>query len=299
MGATGHIGHVLAQNLLLRGNHVRAIGRDPKKLALLKSLGADPISIEDFTDAGALKDAFHRAEAVFSFIPPNHITEDYSSYQDQVGEAIKSAVKKSKVAHVLNLSSIGAEIPEGTGPIAGLYRHEMRLNSLSGVSVLHLRPGYFMENLLWSIDSIKNAGILLTPLKEDLPIPMVAAADIGKKATEFMDRLDFRGHNFFEFVGPRDVTMKEAAPVLGAAIGKPDLKYSLIAYDEAGKAMLASGMKPKMIELMLQLYRAFNSGHIKNSQRITPEHRGKTTIEDFAKEFAHAYKRELKAVKTS
>jgi uncharacterized protein YbjT (DUF2867 family) len=187
------------------------------------------------------------------------------------------------------LSSVGAEIPEGTGPIAGLYRQEMRLNTLPGTNIIHLRPGYFMENLLMGINSIKKMDAYPSPLQKDLPLPLIATIDIGKKAAEFLHRLDFHKHTIFDFVGPREVSLNEAISILGKAIGKPDLQYLQVSYDDADKALLSAGLKPKTIKLLREMNTAFNEGRIKSTQRITPDHRGKTRVEDFAKEFAHAY----------
>jgi uncharacterized protein YbjT (DUF2867 family) len=290
MGATGNIGHVIAQNLLMNGHQVRAIGRNPKKLAHLKTLGAETFSLENFDDADRLKEAFHKADAVFCLIPPSIFVEDEGAYQDDVGEAIKTALKKSKNPYIVNLSSFGAQIPEGTGPIAGLHRQEKRLNSLSGVNILHLRPGYFMENLLTGISSIKNTGAFCYSLRGNIPMEMVATIDIGKKAAELLHRLDFTKQTVFEFIGPREVSFNEAIPILGKAIGKPDLKYVEVSYDETDKAMLSIGMQPKTVSLFREMNTAFNEERIKLTQRMTPDHRGKTTIGDFANEFARAYK---------
>ena len=289
MGATGNIGHVITQDLIMNGHQVRAIGRNPKKLAQLKSLGAETFSLENFDDADRLKDAFHKADAVFCLIPPSIFAEDEGAYQDNVGEAIKTALKKSKTPYIVNLSSFGAQIPEGTGPVAGLHRQEERLNSLSGVNILHLRPGYFMENLLTGIPSIKNTGAFFYCLRGNIPLEMVATIDIGKKAAEFLHRLNFNKQSIFEFIGPREVSFNEAIPILGKAIGKPDLKYVEVTYDETDKALLSIGMQPKTVALFREMNTALNEKRIKLTQKMTPDHRGKTTIGDFANEFARAY----------
>jgi len=289
MGATGHIGHVISQELLRRKLRVRVIGRNPKKLELLKSLGAETVTLDNLEDANLLKEAFHRADAIFTMLPPDLQVEDYNRYQDAVGEATKIAIKKSKATHVINLSSIGAELTEGTGPIGGLHRQEIRLNDLTGVNVVHIRAGYFMENFFNNIDSIKQTGAFYSPIRADLPLQLVATGDIGKKAADLLDRLDFRGRTYFDFSGPRDVTMLEVTPLLANAIGKPDMKYIQVSYDDADKNLLSVGMKPSIVSLFHEMNMGFNDEKIKWTQRMTLDHRGKTTIEDFAKEFARAY----------
>ena len=292
MGATGHIGHVVAQYLLKRGHRVKVLGRDPKKLSYLKLQGADVIATGDFDKLPVLLDAFKTSDAVFSFIPPGYSEEDLGAYQDRVGEAIRTAIQKKKVPYVLNLSSIGADNAEGNGPIKGLHRQEQRLNTLPGVGVMHLRPAFFMENLEHSLPLLKKSGVFGSAIRADLPIPMIASYDIGVKAGEFLDRLDIRGHNAFEIVGPRNVTYSEIAKILGNVIGKPDLTYVQFSYEEAEKSMLAAGMKPITAALMLEMYRAFNEGHVQPTQKVNSlDHQGKTTIEQFAETLAKAYKK--------
>lgn len=293
MGATGQIGHVLAKQLLKNGHKVRALGRDQNKLGELKSLGAEVITIEDFTDATALTKAFNHADAVFSFIPPGYMTDDISAYQDKVGEAIKTAIQKNHIPYVVNLSSIGGQLSAGGGPINGLHRHEERLNTLKDVNILHLRPGYFMENLFWSIPSIKHTGHLSTASKSDLMIPMIATKDIALTAAERLNRLDFEGHSVFEMVGPHAHTMVETAKILGKAIGQPHLSFVQLSMAEAEKEMVASGMRPKNVKLMLEMYQSFNENKIHPTQKIDSAHKTKTTLEEFAGAFAQAFKHEV------
>jgi uncharacterized protein YbjT (DUF2867 family) len=294
MGATGQIGRVLAEELLKKGHEVRALGRDANKLQELKAKGAE-IHSGDFTDHALLSQMFKGCHAVFSFLPPADSADDFEVFRDRTGEAIVQAIAKEKISHVLNLSSIGANLPSGTGPIKGLHRHEERLNSIPNLNVLHFRPGYFMENFLWSLPSIKGSGIIATSIKADLPIPMVATYDIGHKIAECLNALKFTGSTVFEFVGPQAITMEEAAKVIGKAIGKPDLKYVPLPYPEAEKELLASGMKHQMSKLMVEMQRSFNEGKIMPTKRLTADHKGRTTIEEFAKIFSQMYRSAKKA----
>jgi uncharacterized protein YbjT (DUF2867 family) len=281
MGASGNIGKILAETLLKKGHRVHAIGRDKNKLHDLKAQGAE-IFTSLFDDSSALAKGFSKCDAVFSLIPPVYQEKNCEAYQDKVGGAIKEALIKTGVPSVLNLSSIGAHLQEGTGPVKGLHRHEERLNTIPKLNVLHLRSGYFMENFNWSIPFIKDFGILGSALRPDLPLPMVATYDIGLKAAELLQTLNFSGQTVFDFMGPKDVTMEEAAKAIGKAIGKPDLKYRQLSYQEVEKGMLEAGMELNTAKLLVEMYQSFNAGKFTWTQEITPKHRGKTTIEEFA-----------------
>jgi uncharacterized protein YbjT (DUF2867 family) len=287
LGATGHIGAVLTEELIKKGHEVRAIGRDKAKLDGVAAKGAKARSAA-FDDAAALTEAFKGADAAFTMIPPSYGEEDFSAWQDRAGEAIAKAAGQAKLKHVVDLSSVGAQHPSGTGPIAGLHRQEKRLEKISGLNVLHVRAAYFMENHFWSIPTIKSAGINGSPVKADLKFSQVATADIARKVAERLDAADFNGRAVVEFGGPRELTLAESTSILGRAIGKPDLQYVQFPYEDAEKAMTGMGMKPATAKLMVDMYRGFNEG------RCAPEtpvkDRGSITLEDFARGFAAAFK---------
>lgn len=291
MGASGQIGHVVAEQLLKKGHHVKAILRNPKKMEQLKAKGAEAIIIGKFNHHEQLIAAFEGADGVFSLLPPAYEGDDLQAFQDSVGEAVKEAIEKNSIQYIVDLSSVGADKPEGTGPIKGLHRQEQRLNAVKNLNAVHFRPSYFMENFFWSISGIKQTGRFESPLSPDLAIPMVSTDDIGMKIAEFLDQLTFKGQTVFEFTGPHEkpLVLKEAVKVLGKAIGKPQLECVQQSYDAAKKAMLASGMKPGITDLMIEMYKAFNEGKIAFTQKMTPEHRGQITLEQFAKKFEQAY----------
>lgn len=287
MGATGHVGNATCESLLERGHEVRAIARDAKKLAALEKRGAKPFPVT-FDRSDSLAEAFRGADAVFGFLPPGYDQPDLRAYQDRVGDATATALRKSSVRKVVSLSSLGAEHPAGTGPIVGLHLQERRLDALK-LDVVHLRAGYFMENHLWALPAIRQSGIYPSPLRADKPIHMVATRDIGAKAAELLDRLDFQGSNVHPFVGPRAWTMRETAAILGKAIGKPDLPFVQASFADARAAMLALGLLPRNVDWMLEMMQSMNDGKVEAPAALKPEHQGKTTLEDFAKVFARAH----------
>ena len=114
---------------------------------------------------------------------------------------------------------------------------------------------------------------------------MVATRDIGVKAAELLDRLEFHGQSVVELVGPRPVTLNEATAILGRAIGKPDLKYVQFSYDEAAKAMLGMGLKPSIVGLMIEMQKSFNENQIIPESRLAV---APTSFEAFTEVFAQA-----------
>ncbi len=286
-GATGKVGGGIAEKLLADGKQVRAVGRNREKLAALEKQGAE-IALGNMEDAVFLAKNFVGAEAVFAMVPPDMATPDVQAHYDRFGSAIAKAIAESGVRYVVHLSSLGAHLDKGNGPIAGLHRQELRLNALSGVNVLHLRAGYFMENLYGSIGMIKSMGINGSPMIADLKFPQIATADIAAHAALRMVKKDFTGNSVQELLGPRDISMKEATTALGKAIGKPELPYVQFPYEDALKAMMGMGLSQSIAASFVEMNKGFNEGTLGKATR-TAANTTPTTIETFAQQFARAY----------
>ena len=289
-GATGHTGSLVAQRLLLAGKKVRVIGRSAERLASLASLGAEP-AVADVTDKDALTKAFSGAEAAYVMVPPNMASNRFREYQDQVTEAAATAVEKNQLKHVVVLSSFGADKPDKTGPIAGLHELEERFKRISGLNALFLRAGYFMENTLGQAAAIQQFGLTAGPLKPELKLPMIATRDIGVFAGEALLRLDFHGAQVQELQGQRDLTMREAATIIGNAIGKPDLQYRQLPDDQFRSILLQTGFSENLADLFLEMGAGLNSGHIRALEPRSAQNTTPTSYEQFvAEKFVPAYR---------
>ncbi len=287
-GATGNIGSKAAEILLARGERVRVVGRDAAHLRGFVDRGAEA-AVGDMSDTAFLTGAFTGVDAVFAMIPPNYTAADFRVYQNKIGASIADAITKSGVRYVVNLSSQGAELPSGTGPILGLYDQERRLNGLAGVNVLHLRPTYFMENLLMNIPLINQMGIAGSAVRGDKRFAMIATKDIAARVAEHLVRRDFTGKVVTDLLGQRDLTLDEAIRVIGNKIGWPELKYVQFSYDDAAKGMVSMGISPDMSRLYIEMSAALNDGLFAADRLRTAENTTPTTIEEFADTFAAAF----------
>lgn len=110
---------------------------------------------------------------------------------------------------------------------------------------------------------------------------MVATKDIGEKTADFLDKLNFKGHQIFDFVGPQSISFVDATRIIGKKIGKPDLSYQQFPYDKAEAVLISVGMTPNFVKSLIEMDKAFNENKIKTTQNITSEHKGKTTLEMF------------------
>jgi uncharacterized protein YbjT (DUF2867 family) len=287
MGASGNTGRAVAEALLGRGEQVRVIGRDASRMGALASRGAE-VATADAADAASLARAFAGAEAAYTLIPPDPRAADFTAFQGRVGEATVRALREAGVRRVVFLSSVGAELPSGTGPIAGLHAQEERLRTL-GIATLLLRPGYFFENLHASLPLIRQQGVNGGAIAPDVRFAMIATRDIGAAAAAALVARDFSGVQVRNLLGPRDLSMAEATRILGAAIGRPDLAYVQFPYEAFGAALEGAGLSADMARLYVEMSKAFNEGRIQAVGGRTAASTTPTTLESFADELAAAY----------
>lgn len=288
IGSTGHIGSRVTDILLGKGERVRVIGRDISRLQHHVSRGAEA-AVGDLKDTTFLTGAFKGVDAVFAMIPPNYGAPNFRAYQDVVGISIATAIGNAGVSHVVNLSSQGADLPRGTGPILGLHDQELRLNALHGAHVLHLRPTYFMENLLANVPLIHEHGFAGSAVRGDLKFAMIATADIAERAADHLLARDFSGSSVLDLLGQRDLSLQEAFTIIGRRIGILDLAYRQFTYDEFGKALIEMGMSRDMSRLMIEMSEALNRGLFAVNRPRSAENTTATSIETFAGWFAEVY----------
>jgi len=289
LGANGNITSKAVRLLRAQNQSVRVVGRDAARLRALKEAGAE-LAVGDVQRAGFLADVFRGAEGVYAMIPTYYASPDHRAYQNANGEAIAKAIAASGVRSVISLSSLGAGLPGGTGPIAGLHDQEERLKKLAGINVLHLRAGYFMENHLHAIPLIKAYGVYPGMIAPAAPIAMIAAQDIAAAVAKELVTPSYQGQTVKNLLGQRDVTMSDAARTLGAAVGKPDLQYVQADQVQAKAGMVAAGFSPNVADLFEEMCKALSDGRISKTYTRDAGSTTPTSIEQFATVFAAAYK---------
>jgi uncharacterized protein YbjT (DUF2867 family) len=285
LGASGNTGSIIADSLLSKGRKVRVVGRDAGRLQPFVRHGAEAFSA-DMSDAAALTKAFSGARAAYLLLPPITSRED----QERESDAIAQAVTESGLRYAVHLSSYGAHVPEGTGPVTGLHSSEQKLNAINGLNVLHLRAAYFMENNLAAISMIQEMGIFGHALLPDLKLPMMATRDVGNYAGQRLLDLDFSGKQTRELLGERDLSMVEATAIIARGIGKPDLRYVQFPYDQVQQVLEQMGMPPKKAAVYIEMFKAINAGVLAAQEPRSRENTTPTSFEEFVQDvFAPVY----------
>jgi uncharacterized protein YbjT (DUF2867 family) len=139
-------------------------------------------------------------------------------------------------------------------------------------------------------------GSMAGPLRPDLTIPMIATRDIGTAAADVLLHPAIGGKQTRELHGQRDLSYSDLAPIIGKAIGKPNLRYVQMSDDQFRSVLVQTGMSEPVAKLLVEMTQALNSGKAhpldpRTSQNTTP-----TSYETFAKEvFAPAYEHQAAA----
>lgn len=281
LGSNGNITSKAAALLLAQGAEVRVVGRDASSLAAIRAAGAQTAA-GDIADANFLGRAFVGASAVYTMIPTDPTAPDMAAAQDQMGAAIADAVASAGVKRIVSLSSIGAHLAAGTGPITALHRQEQRLNALGDIDVLHLRPGYFYENHLAAIEMIRTMGFYTDMTAPDVPLPMVATADVAQLVARELRTPSGEGNRVLHLRAPELYTMREATARLGAAIDKPDLTYVQADPGEGKAALMQHGFSASAASLFEEMSAAFSSGMLNGEHEKGPTETAQMTLEQFA-----------------
>jgi uncharacterized protein YbjT (DUF2867 family) len=273
----GHIGSRVLQQLLKSGADVSVIARHPEKLS-------DSVRSKVKVHQGSLADAdfvtkaFQGASAVLWLTPPDYTQPDVNAYHNEMGGVAALAIKANKVPRVVNISSAGAQLGNA-GPISGLGIVERKLNE-AAENVVHLRPGFFMENFLNQIGPIKSDGAVYDLAPADKSYPLVAVQDIGDVAAGLLLDTKWSGRNIRGLHGSADLTFAEVAKTLGDSIGKP-VKYVQITPDQAYQTFLGMGASPGFAKGLVEMYQAISQpGAVAESR--TPQTTTPTTIRQWS-----------------
>lgn len=277
----GNIGRVVANRLLLAGNDVTMISRNPTKVQYLIRQGASLIQ-GSLDDTSVVDRALEGADALFWLTPFAFDQPDYLNWARQIGRVAANSVKRHSVKRVVLVSSIGAHQESGVGPIGCLPTIE---NSFKEVApeVTSLRAGSFMENFMNDVHSIAVTGTIFGPRPAAKKIPWVATRDIGTKAAEALLDSHSSGFRIVGVHGPEDIAPSRAAEIIGEGIGRP-VVYVEVTVEQAKKTMGEAGLPGYVVDLLGEMYTGFREGRMVSAEPRTSETTTETSLLDFSRE---------------
>ena len=286
-GSLGNISGPLAGKLVKAGHQVTVVSSSENKKAAIEAIGAKA-AIGSVEDVEFLTNAFKGADVVYTMVPQQANSNDYKAFIRKTAQNLADAVKASGVTNVVNLSSIGADVPSGTGPITGMHDAEGILNKLDGVIIKHLRPASFYYNFYANIGMIKHSGIIGANYPADTRLILVHPKDIADAAFEEITS-SFTGTSI-RYIASDEESAGEIAAIIGAAIGKPELPWVEFTDEQSIDGMQQGGLSEDIAKNLTEMGAATKSGIIFGDYyKHRPALSGRK-FEDFAEnEFALAY----------
>ena len=291
-GSLGNISLPVTNNLVKAGHDVTVISSSADKKSDIEALGAKA-AIGSATDRAFVKETFKDAEVAYLMIPSSFALTDYAKFQHEVADAYIEALSGSSITHVVVLSSLGAQLRQGAGPINALGYLEEKLLALPGLHLSFLRPSYFFSNLFSQAGLIQHAGIMGSNFGDtDEKLVLVHTDHIAEVATEHLLNL-FTGRSITNIAND-ERHPSEIATLLGKAAGKENTPWITFTDEQATEGALGAGLNQSFASLYTEMGQALRSGKMQEEYwKNRPETFGSYKLEDFAKEFAGLLQQDL------
>lgn len=261
-GVSGNTGSVVADRLLAAGAKVRVVVRSAEKGEPWRARGAE-VAVASVEDVDALAAALSGASGAYLLIPPpGPEVQGILARGRRIADGFVQALTISPVGHVVLLSSVGAQHPDKTGPIAALHYAEQALSGLSGTRLTFVRAAYFMENLGGMLGAVLGAGVLPSLSSPTLSFPMVATQDIGEVAADaLLHPKAGEIPEVIELSGPAEYSISDAAATFGQVLNKA---VHAVAVPREGvvPALMQAGLGAEMAGLYLEMSVGIDEGRV-------------------------------------
>lgn len=255
-GATGRVGSAVARHLLDRGAEVRVLVRRSAAAPDWAARGAD-VHVVDLRDRPGLTAALTGCAGYFTLLPFDLTAPDLAAHAEAVARATAGAVADAEVGHVVALSSGGADLPAGTGPVTGLHALEEALLA-TGATVTALRSGHFQEKVADVLGLVREEGVYpVLAASADVALPMGATRDVGEVAARCLLSPP-AASEAVDVLGPR-TTEREVAAALGSLLAR-DVEVVTVPEEAWVDTLAGTGLPLPVAESLAELYRADEQG---------------------------------------
>jgi len=243
-GATGNVGRAVLSELADRSVAVRAFVRDPGKLGI--SAKNIEVVTGDILDDASLKQAFTGIEAAF-------LASAFSPRMAELHLRCVMAAKAAGVSRIVQLSGVGANRNVCCARALQWLAQVENTTQEAGIRVTHLRPTFFMQNLMRFASSVAEQGVIAGPFRSS-KWTFVDARDVGAVgACALLDPA--HADQAYTVTGTESLTYQEVAELFSNVLGKP-VRYTDITANEARGQLQAAGASPVMIEATLEMWDA-------------------------------------------
>jgi uncharacterized protein YbjT (DUF2867 family) len=275
-GSTGTVGTEIRRQLLEKKVPFRALVHSESKIPLVVGVGVEA-AVGDFDRPETLRGALRGIERMF-------LVSGSDLKQVEREKRMVDLAKAEGVKHVVMLSVMGAALDSAVSLVRWHAQIEKHLEN-SGLTYTHLRPNYFMQNLLRSAPGMLEQGVFYGSVGES-HISMIDATDIASVAVRCL-LLTGCENKMYELTGPEAISMADVATEVSKVLGR-SVSYVNVPFEESRKAMLGAGMPAWYTDALLDLNRSFLEGFGSKVTQAVPDITGKPAhkFNEFARRFS-------------
>ena len=253
---TGNTGRAVLGTVLNAGERPRVLVRDPAKLSP-RILDRVEVVQGNLHDPQALERALSGIEGAFFCVPQSPDPDDLSAYYRSFTEPFAQAAKTAGLKRLVAIS--GGDDQEGNRGPGQQLRESEEVLSICAASARFVRCGYFMEQFLWMMHGMAHGGVFALPLAGDVPLPFVAASDIGANAGRLLLDLTWTGQAAAAAHGPERLSCDEAAVIASAALGFP-VRFQSVTAAQYAASLTPHGVSAAMGQSLGEMFAAISQG---------------------------------------
>ena len=287
-GATGKIGRTLVNELHQTGDvNVIAAVRSPEKAASFK---AQNIETRALNLDKAERYGLSAIQSVLSGVDRIFLLTGYDVSMLAHSKAVIDAAKNAGVSHIVHM---GAYATDDT-TVAHLVWHQMieRYIEWSGIGYTHLRPNWFMQNLLGYGGENKRNTSVIPQYIGDAPVSWIDCDDIAKAAAAILRNPDAHNGKIYPLAVEAH-TMQEVADIFTEVVGQP-FRYEPCEPEEFLDTMLKAGADPAYMKCVYNVFTRTREGSLTEAADVFDTFKQITGQKPTAlREFAQKHKAEL------
>jgi uncharacterized protein YbjT (DUF2867 family) len=279
---TGLIGSQVVTDLLVSGEPLRLIARNPSALAEDTRKRVEVVE-GSHGAAATVNQAFEGADAVFWLLPPDPRADSVDAAFVGFTRPAAEALTKHRVKRVVGVTGLGRGTPlaDRAGYVTGSLAMDDLIAS-TGVGYRALANPSFMDNIIRQAESIKNQGMFFSPIDGDRKLPSVATRDIAATASRLLVDDSWSGVGEVPLLGPEDLSFNDMAAIMSEVLGK-DVRFQQNALEQYKDRFVGFGMSDAMAQGMTDMAWAKNEG-LDNGVPRTPENSTPTSFRQWCQE---------------
>jgi NAD(P)H dehydrogenase (quinone) len=274
-GATGETGRYTVQRLLEKGHAVRAlVHKEDERSEALRGTGAEVVVGDLLEHDDAIRATAGTSAAYFCYPVRPGLIQATAYFAD--------AAKRAGLKAVVNLSQISAREDSKSHAARDHWIAE-RVLDWSGVPVVHLRPTFFAQWLLYRFSraTIVEDGIIDLPYGEGRHAP-IAAEDQARLIAAILAEPTAHLGKTYTLHGPTELGQAGIAAAVSEVLGRK-ISYRPLTIPQYHERLEKAGLPEFMVQHFCAIALDYQNGIFSGEDKIIAEVTGQPpmTVQEF------------------